>query len=145
VIEEIETNPEHFKIVMIVDESGSMSTIRNDIIGSINTFITEQQKEKCTIPTTFTLIKFSYDATTVINNKELNEIKTLGENDYVPRGGTALFDAIGGTIEKWNKMKNVLMVIVTDGEENESKFYTKNEITKMIEDKKINNGWTYVY
>ena len=48
--EEVDKNPEHFKIIMVVDESGSMQGIRDDIIGSINTFITEQQKEKGTVP-----------------------------------------------------------------------------------------------
>jgi hypothetical protein len=145
VVEESDPNPENFKIVMVIDESGSMEVIRDDIIGSINTFIAAQRNEKGIVPTTFTLIKFSDITETIINNKGLNDVKTLAKEDYSPSGGTALFDAIGDTIRKWNKVKNVLMVIVTDGQENASKYYSKNEITEMIESKKKNNGWTYVY
>jgi hypothetical protein len=145
IVEELDPHPENFKIVMIIDESGSMDVIRDDIIGSVNSFVSGQQKEKGTVPTTFTLIKFNNSVKTIINNKELSDVKKLEREDYVPGGGTALFDAIGNTIKKWNKVKNVLMVIVTDGQENSSKYYSKDEINEMIKDKKTNNGWTYVY
>lgn len=143
--EKPDSNPENFKIVMIIDESGSMDRIRYDIIGAINTFITGQQKEKGTVPTTFTLIKFNDKIKTIINNKNLSDVNMLLRTDYIPYGGTALFDAIGNTIKKWNNMKNVLMVIVTDGQENSSQYYSKSKIIKMIDDKKKNNCWKYVY
>ena len=69
----------------------------------------------------------------------------LSQHDYNPSGSTALYDAIGNTIDWFRNEHDVLMVIVTDGEENSSKKYTKSQINKMIDEKKEKNNWTYVY
>ena len=133
-----------FKIVMILDESGSMENIRSKMISSINTLITEQQQ----IPgreTTFTLVKFSDGIKRVIENKPLNQVKLLTPEHYMPNGSTALFDAIGDTISWFRNEKDVLMVIVTDGQENASHRFNRTMINNMIEDKQKNNNWTYVY
>ena len=133
-----------FKIVMILDESGSMDCIRNKMITSINSLITEQQQ----VPgreTTFTLVKFSDGIKRVIENKPLNQVKLLTPEHYMPNGSTALFDAIGDTISWFRNEKDVLVVIVTDGQENASHRFSRTMINNMIEDKQKNNNWTYVY
>lgn len=135
---------EFFNIVMILDESGSMENIRYKMIESINSLI-EEQKQVKERPATFTLVKFNNNINRVINYKKLNEITNLTSNDYVPNGSTALFDAIGNTINWFRNERNVLLIIVTDGQENASHEYTRQEIMHMIEDKQKNNGWTYVY
>lgn len=65
---------------------------------------------------------------------------------------TALMDAIGTTITKVEKYdgineKNnkVLFVIITDGQENDSKEYTKDTIKRMISDKQEKDGWEFVF
>lgn len=133
-----------FKIVIVLDESGSMQCIRDQIIDSINDLIAEQKqiKEK---PSTFTLVKFNDTVKNVIVNKLLTDVRFLSSLDYEPNGPTALYDAIGETVEWFRNEKDVLMVIVTDGQENASKKYNKNQINKMIDDKKNHNNWTYVY
>lgn len=138
------TFDDYLKIVMILDESGSMNTIRNQMINSINDLIMEQKQVK-ERPTTFTLVKFSDNVKEIIVNKSLSNVNNVTEYDYTPSGSTALYDAIGKTIERFRNEKDVLMVIVTDGQENASKTYTKNQINKMINEKKTNNNWSYVY
>jgi uncharacterized protein YegL len=133
-----------YKIVLILDESGSMESIRNDMLKSINDLIKEQQQVK-ERPTTFTLVKFSDKVNRYISNKPLNNIKLLSSEDYTPNGSTALYDAIGDTINWFRNEKDVLMVIVTDGQENSSTKYNKQQINTMIEQKKETNNWSYVY
>jgi len=133
-----------FKIVMILDESGSMDNIRNKMIESINGLIREQQQVTGR-ETTFTLVKFSDIIKRVIENQPLEKIKLLTSEDYIPNGSTALFDAIGNTISWFRNEKDVLMVIVTDGQENASHKFNQNMINNMIDDKQKNNNWTYVY
>jgi hypothetical protein len=133
-----------FKIVIILDESGSMDLIRHQMIKAINDLVMEQKQIK-ERPATFTLVKFSDKVKEVIVNKLLTNVNSLTNADYMPEGSTALYDAIGQTIVRFRNEKNVLMVIVTDGQENASKKYTRNQINKMIDDKKKNNDWTYVY
>ncbi len=138
------TSDSFFKIVIILDESGSMEPIKGDMKNAINDLITEQKQIKGR-PTTFTLVKFNDKVNRVIKNKPLEDIKLLTSEDYTPNGSTALYDCIGDTIEWFRNEKDVLMVIVTDGQENASRSFNKNEVNKMIEEKKKNNNWTYVY
>lgn len=138
------TSNSFFKIVIILDESGSMENIRENMKNSINDLIKEQQQIKGR-PATFTLVKFNDKVNRVIKNKPLEDIGLLNSEDYKPNGSTALYDCIGDTIEWFRNEKDVLLVIVTDGQENASRSFSKSEVTRMIEDKKKNNGWTYVY
>jgi len=133
-----------YKIVLILDESGSMESIRNDMLKSINDLIKEQKQVK-ERPSTFTLVKFSDKVNRYISNKPLDNIKLLSSEDYTPNGSTALYDAIGDTINWFRNEKDVLMVIVTDGQENSSTKYNKQQINSMIEQKKETNKWSYVY
>jgi hypothetical protein len=133
-----------FKIVMILDESGSMDTIRNDMIKAINDLITEQKQIK-NRPCRFTLVKFNDEITRKIKNVDLAEVSHLSLADYKPDRSTALYDAIGNTVDWFRYEKNVLLVIVTDGQENASRKYTKSQITEMLDEKQKNRGWSYVY
>jgi hypothetical protein len=63
---------------------------------------------------------------------------------FIPRGGTALFDAIGKTIEDLNTDRDVVFVIITDGEENSSKTYKREAIMKMIETQ-TESGWKFLF
>jgi len=133
-----------YKIVIVLDESGSMQPIRSQIIRSINDLITEQKQIE-ERPATFTLVKFNNNVNRVMTNKLLKNVHNLDSLDYTPNGSTALYDAIGDTIQWFRNEKDVLMVIVTDGQENASTKYTKHQINKLIDEKKLNNNWSYVY
>lgn len=138
------TSNSFFKIVIVLDESGSMENVRESMKKSINDLIKEQQQIKGR-PATLSLVKFNDKVNRVIENKPLENIKLLTSEDYQPNGSTALYDCIGDTIEWFRNEKDVLLVIVTDGQENASRSFSKSEVAKMIEDKKKNNRWTYVY
>jgi len=135
---------DEFKIVIVLDESGSMEPIRLQMIKAINDLIKEQKQVEGR-PTTFTLVKFNGNINKVVTNKQLKDVELLTEMSYSPSGSTALYDAIGDTIGRFRNTKDVLMVIVTDGQENASKHYRKYEIESMIENQKSKYGWTYVY
>lgn len=138
------TSNNFFKIVIVLDESGSMESVKNNMKDAINDLIKEQQQVKGR-PTTFTLVKFNDKVNRVIKNKPLEDIRLLTSDDYTPNGSTALYDCIGDTIEWFRNEKDVLLVIVTDGQENASRSFSKSEVLRMIENKKKNDGWTYVY
>lgn len=133
-----------FKIVMILDESGSMGSIRNDMITAINDLIMEQKQIKDK-PCKFTLVKFNDSIKRVIQNRDLQEVSELTPQDYIPDRTTALYDAIGSTVNWFRYESNVLMVIVTDGQENSSKEYNHAQIKQMLDEKQKHRGWTYVY
>lgn len=149
--------------VFVLDKSGSMSSTRKQTLDGINTSI-EGIKEDATntpdIEHHFSLITFSDPdkIELVFWNKPIDEINKMSPEDYVPGGGTALLDAIGTTITRIEtdkeiapkikeKTAQVLLTVLTDGEENVSKEYKFDQIqdkVKGLQDDK-ENGWTVTY
>lgn len=153
-------------IQFVLDETGSMSWCADATIASFNEYIGSQKTVNDGIKCLVGLTKFSevgrsfyYAETTknpnsiastrsVFEAKDINEVPQLTRSSYTPNGGTNLYDAIGQTIARLDATvtdaQNVLVVIMTDGEENSSREYNVNSIRKLIEDRQA-KGWTFVY
>lgn len=129
-------------IVLVLDASGSMQAIANDIRGSVNNFI-GQQKNAPADGTKFSLIVFSDEAKTKINKVPIRDVPEITNVEYLCDGYTALYDAIGLAIDSHSDYKEALVVIVTDGEENKSRM-THDELQSKIEAKKT-SGWKFIY
>ncbi len=138
------------EIVVVLDRSGSMSAVREDMVGGLNRFVKDQKK----LPdkARFTLVQFDTEYETVCDGMDLGKVGTL---DLVPRGCTALLDAIGRTIHLTDdrltkltskaKPSKVLFLIITDGHENSSHEFTKKQILEMIKQQKDKNKWEFVF
>jgi hypothetical protein len=138
-------------LTLVIDRSGSMSACKDDAQGGVNEFI-KRQKE---VPgdCNFTLVQFDTIYEFLHTAKPIREVSL----DYVlhPRGGTALLDAVGRAIretgERLSKMTEkdrpalVVFVIVTDGQENSSKEFTKAKVKEMIEHQQKNYNWKFSY
>jgi len=128
-----EENPENVltRTVIVLDESGSMHLDRPKVIHALNDFITAQQAEglDCRV----TLMKFNDRVKTVLDDIQLSELRKITESDYQPNGGTALFDAIGTAIRKFSEEKDILLVVITDGEENSSREFSQTQVKKLID------------
>jgi uncharacterized protein YegL len=85
------------EIICVIDSSGSMKLIKNDAIGGFNSFLNEQKK----LPgeATLTLIQFNTDYEVIHENKPLSDVSPINDKDYIPRGSTALLDAIGKAVD----------------------------------------------
>jgi hypothetical protein len=137
-------------LTVVMDRSGSMEAIRSDAQGGLNTFI-ENQKElpgECL----FTLVQFDTEYEFVFQG---TPIKRVGKVELVPRGATALLDAVGRAInEAGKRLKDtpedqrpglVVFVILTDGQENSSKEFTKAKIKEMVEHQRDKYKWQFTY
>jgi Mg-chelatase subunit ChlD len=147
-------NQEKSLIVMVLDRSGSMGSIRHDTIGGINTFWEDQKKVpgKCFV----TLVQFDTEYEVVFQNQPLQTVRPMDEQSFVPRGSTALFDAIAKTInstvaelagmDEQDKPGKIFFVTITDGEENASREYVDREkIFEMITHHREALGWQFIY
>lgn len=138
--------------LIIADESGSMSVIRDTTLAGLNETITTCQKMQEKFPTMdqrITLITFDSNHTKVIfDNIPALEAKPLSQKDYVPGAATPLYDAIGQAITKTyaqtEKTDNVLVTILTDGEENSSTEFDLKMVKRLI-DKQKELGWTFTF
>ena len=123
-------------IVFLLDKSGSMSGSESDTIGGYNSFINKEKKSNTNSLVTTVLFDNNYHK--LYDRININNIKKLTSKDYYVGGCTALYDAIGITINEMDKNNpdKVLFVITTDGLENASREYNKNNIKKLIESHK---------
>ena len=139
---------EKLNIRLVLDRSGSMNACKVETIDSINEYIMQIQKEA--VDGVLTLSLFDNQSIDIpISRMPVKNLRSLGYDFLMPRGGTPLFDAIGAAIhdlsnfEYVNNEKKVL-VIVTDGYENASQEYTDEAIKKLIEEK-TKEGWLIIY
>ena len=141
-------------ISVIVDESGSMANCRGATISGFNEYVNDQRKKAADEGNTvlFTLTKFNTDCTVVHLATPISDIPELTRQGYMPGGMTALYDAIGHTLksleadlQRETEKPGVLVVIITDGEENSSKEYSQAAIMKLIEEKKKEGNFTFVF
>lgn len=134
------------ELIIVTDRSGSMQSIRTDCIGGFEAFIADQKKVEgeCRVTALMFDDRIEYDYVA----KPLAEVSTLKLN---PRGGTALFDALGAALneqgariaaEKWAEL--VVVVVITDGQENASKEFKQPQIKTMIEHAE-KNGWNFIF
>lgn len=147
--------PDYTHITVILDRTGSMDSIRDDTIGGFNTFLAEQKKEPG--QATLTLVQFdTQDPYEVIHKvKPIQEVPELTRATYVPRASTPLLDALGRGINDLEKCladlkeddrpSKVVFAVVTDGQENSSREFRKDQVEKMIKEKTEKSDWQFVF
>ena len=147
-----EVKPSHVEMVLVLDESGSMSNLTNDTIGGFNSMI--EKEKKLDVDAHVTTVLFNDQYKMLYNRRELKDVRKMTDKDYTPGGMTALLDAVGRTIHKMDmvsgihrkdKGNKVLFVIITDGEENDSREYTYADVKKLIKDRQENAGWEFIF
>lgn len=128
-------------IVCVLDRSGSMFSVMEEMVQSFNSFVDEQKKENEN--TKLTMISFNWKNETIFDKVPLKELPELTLDMVHPTGGTALFDAIGKAITLINS-DNTIVLIQTDGEENSSNIFSSKSIKEMIKLKE-ESGWKFVF
>ncbi len=140
------------ELVFILDKSGSMLSLEKDTIGGFNSLLKKQKSEDGVARVTTVLFDHRY--TLLHERLPLKEVQPLTNKEYEPEGTTALLDAVGRTIDSLlenligipkEAYPSVMVVIITDGEENASKDYTLERIRKRIEFCKESEGWEFLY
>jgi hypothetical protein len=142
-------------IAVILDRTGSMESIRDDTIGGFNAFLNTQKAEPGSA--SLTLVQFdSQDPYEIVHKfKPLAEVPELTRATFVPRASTPLLDAMGRGINDLEKSladmpedekpSRVVMVVITDGQENASLEFRKDQIEKMIKEKQEKSDWQFVF
>lgn len=142
------------KIVFVVDRSGSMMSVASDMIGGFNRFI-KTQKDNNVGECTVTFNQFDDIFENVYKNVLVEDVKDLDDKTYVPRNMTALYDAVGRTIDEIGeelanlpedqRPEKVLVVILTDGLENASNTFKKKDVQEKIKLQTETYKWEFVY
>lgn len=145
-----------FKVhnLIIVDASGSMTSIYEQALAGINetlSTIREEAKKSDKIEQSVTVLSFASGGEPLqyaYRNTIAEQTSPLTPNDYTLRGMTALYDAIGTSVTDLERNKGkedkVLVTIITDGYENDSIEWDGASVKKLI-DRLCKKGWVFTY
>jgi Mg-chelatase subunit ChlD len=141
--------PDTTLLVLVVDRSGSMESIRKDMEGGIKTLLSEQAQEEGTC--LVTLVQFDDNYEVVAQGVPASELLTYRS---VPRGSTALVDAIGRTIsdvtgrvealDSSGRPGHIVFAVITDGVENASKEWSRLQVMDSVK-ARIGEGWNFTF
>ena len=137
-------------IALVVDRSGSMQSIAADMNGGMATFLSEQAALPGEVTVDVTIFDTEVDTPYTLVDALDVEFPIL-----VPRGGTALNDALCTTIVKLgeslakmdeaNRPEHVIVLVVTDGEENSSREYTTEQAKAMVGKQIEEWQWEFIF
>lgn len=149
---------------ILLDMSGSMGSLKEGTLKSINNFILEnkQNNQENNTETIFSLYTFSttnkvdiHAANIVYNLLNIEDIPEFTEEHYHPTGMTGLYDAEYYSITDFSTKLDsrseedtpdkVVFVVITDGEENASQTHTNVDVKTLIKDKEDNHNWKFAF
>lgn len=140
--------------LIILDESGSMTSIKQTIISGFNELVQSIKGIAADFPEQEQFISFvsfnSQRVNTHLDRKPVTELAELTGENYRPSAMTPLFDAVGSAVNhlrseiQETEHVNVLVTILTDGLENHSKEYDQAAIKALVEELEKAN-WTFTY
>ena len=141
------------EIISIVDRSGSMQSLTNDTIGGYNDFIEKQKSNGKNTNVSLVLFDDKYEM--VYDCVTIQAVKPLDNGVYFTRGTTALLDAIGKTIntvgerlsktDESKRPSKVIVLIITDGEENASAEFKNDKIKEMVKHQTDLYSWEFIF
>jgi len=145
---------------ILLDMSGSMLGIASATREGLNNYINTMKEDKSDDIVLVSVTVFDSEGwhgdikvhiDTIMDMVPLNDVPEITEEHYKPRGGTPMYDGIGkvvgrteGALEGIEGSPEVLLVIITDGDENTSQEFKQHEIKALLETKE-GQGWSTIY
>ncbi len=151
----IEEQQEIAYITFVLDESSSMGSGRTETIAGVNQQIATLKKDfpmDGKIKAVVSFIKFASTVTPVFLNKTLDELTDINEQNYSPNGMTSMYDGVGLAIDELSKRDDIdskstsiLLVVISDGQENNSRKYNSEQIANKVKELNETGRWTITY
>jgi hypothetical protein len=143
---------------ILIDRSGSMKSIKSEVISGFNELVGEQKSEEGEL--TITLVQFDSNWGELRYNvsndfSPIGNVTLLSDDNYRPKGSTPLNDALTRLINETgqklasmneeDRPSKVLIVCITDGAENTSTLYTKQSLKQLIAHQESKYNWKFIY
>ena len=141
------------ELILVVDRSSSMSDARMITVSGLKEFLNTQKQ----LPgeALLSYITFSSDYKVELAGKNIKDVSDSIFDSYIPAGMTALLDAVGVSIDSVGKRladmpeeerpEKVMMIILTDGEENSSREYKLDQIKEKVKHQETNYKWEFLF
>jgi hypothetical protein len=141
--------------IMLLDRSGSMASIKSDIVGGLNSLIKEQKSLDDKSTDIFFMAQFDHEYSVLREWTSIVSLTEFSEDSFIPRGTTALYDSMGKTIDECGnyfaslpadqRPDKVLFVTLTDGFENASRTFKKSDIAAKIKHQTDVYKWDFSF
>ncbi len=139
-------------LMMVLDESSSMAAMKPQAISAFNEQVKTVKENTNGIEVVVDLVKFSSEVSVVFQNEKLGSVRDLTDSTYNPNTMTAMFDGVGKAIELLKSRSDindpnvsVLMLIISDGEENSSKYWNAGKVAEELKTLQATGRWTVTY
>jgi Mg-chelatase subunit ChlD len=144
---------DYIHVCVVLDASGSMGAVENDVKGTFNSFIDEQREQPG--KTVLDVYQFSDETSRIVRGADLSTFENNLMRNYRCSGCTALNDAVCQAIDEIGaefaalpeseRPEQVLVAILTDGEENASRRFTKADVKERIDRQTNVYSWKFVF
>lgn len=143
------TDPNYTALLLVIDRSGSMTSIRDDMLGGMQELLRDQSSQ----PGLLTVDVVTFDDTVEWQHSFADPAQV--QLELLPRGITALYDALGGAIGHFGQKLSdlpeharpgvVTVVVVTDGHENASREWTSASVSAAVNSQRETYGWEFIF
>ena len=135
-------------VTILLDRSGSMAAIQDDVIGGVNSYLDGLAEDSNAYAVTMILFDTRDPHELLCTGADPRMAPRLNHSNFQPRGGTPLLDAVGRAIAKLRNVARAtdkaIFVVYTDGEENSSREFDRACISKMVAGCD-EAGWAFVF
>jgi uncharacterized protein YegL len=139
-------------VMFVLDKSGSMLDISQKTVDAFNKAVEVTREKAVGQETSVSLVTFSNNVHTVFFNADVSTLKPLTLNDYKPNGLTAMLDGIGeavsllkGVPDANDENVSFLVIVITDGHENNSRKFSSNQIVKVLKETQSTDRWSFAF
>lgn len=144
------------KLILLLDASGSMMASRGAVIDGVNTLLAEQTQ--LAGPALVTVVCFNERLTVPLRDAPLDVAlppARLTATDYQPLGGTALLDALGGTVLglghhlarlPWEaRPERVILAVLSDGRSTLAGRHSLERVCHLVHHQRHKYGWHFLF
>ena len=146
---EPESHAQRTALLLIIDRSGSMDSVRDDMVGGLQRMLDDQ----ASLPGTATVDIVTFDSVVDVQCSmiDIADVRV----SLVPRGLTALHDGLGIAITGFSEAIEALpierrpdavqVIVVSDGQENASREYSAGQVYELVQSHQRDHGWEFVF
>lgn len=143
-------------IYFLLDRSGSMARIADEVVEGFNLFLGDQQREGPDARMTLVQFDTNEPFELITDGVPVREMVPLDHDHFQPRGGTPLLDALGKLVGHADNRarrlqaahapsEDIVVAVFTDGLENSSVEFTRKQIVEMITTHETERDWVFAY
>lgn len=138
------------RVLFVTDMSGSMSNVADDVRGGFNSFV-DTLRADTKAQYRLTVMLFDDQFEFLCTDTALADVPVMDHSNYTPRGRTALWDAVGHTVTRFERSAKlgdgdrVLVVVQTDGGENASTEFSGHSVSALVKEREAGGKWSFLF